>query len=68
MRNFSKGRFITTNVRMAFEDGLVSFCIPVGKTFADIAGNLDKAGKWPKGKIVSIDVRFKAPDGGGYRC
>ena len=67
MRNFSKGRFIATNVRMAFEDGSVCFCIPEGKTFADISGNLDKVGKWPKGKIVSIDVRFKTSDGSCHR-
>jgi hypothetical protein len=68
MRNISKEPFVATNVRMAFEDGTVSFFIPRGKTFADISESLDSVGKWPKGKIVSIDVRFKAPDWGGHRC
>ena len=67
MRNISKERFVATKVRMAFEDGSVSFCVPQGKTFADISGNLDKAGKWPKGKIVSIDVRFKTSDESCHR-
>ncbi len=62
MRNISKERFVATNVRMAFEDGSVSFCIPEGATLADISENLDKVGRWHD-KLVSIDVRFKAPDG-----
>ena len=68
MRNISKERFVATKVRMAFDDGSVSFCIPRGKTFADISENLEKVGRWPKGKIVSIDVRFKASDGSCHRC
>ena len=67
MRNSSKERFIAITVRMAFEDGSVSFCIPQGKTFADISKSLDKVGRWPKGKIVSIDVRFKAFCGSCHR-
>ena len=66
MRNFSKERFVATNVRMAFEDGSVSFCIPEGATLADISENLDKVGRWHD-KLVSIDERFKAPDGSGHR-
>jgi hypothetical protein len=45
----------------------VSFCIPQGKTYADISESLDKVGRWPKGKIVSIDVRFKASCGSCHR-
>jgi len=45
MRNISKERFVATNVRMAFEDGSVSFCIPEGATLADISENLDKVGR-----------------------
>ena len=62
MRNISKERFVATNVLLAFEDGSVCFCIPQGATLADISENLDKIGKWHTGKLVSIDVRFKAPD------
>ena len=65
MRNISRERFVATDVRMAFEDGSVSFCIPEGATLADISENLDKVGKW-HGKLVSIDVRFKTPDGIGH--
>ncbi len=65
MRNTPKERFVATNVRMAFEDGSVSFCIPCGATLADISDSLDKVGKW-HGKLVSIDVRFKAPNGSGH--
>ena len=66
MRNISRERFVATNVRMAFEDGSVAFCIPGGATLGDIAENVDRVGKW-HGKLVSIDVRFKAPDGSGHR-
>ncbi len=59
MRNISEERFVATNVRMAFEDGSVSFCIPEGATLADISENLDNVGRWHD-KLVSIDVRFKA--------
>ena len=68
MRNILKERFVATNVLMKFEDGSVSFCIPEGATFADISANLDKVGKWHRGKLVSIDVRFKAPDKCGLGC
>jgi hypothetical protein len=68
MRNISKERFVATNVRMAFEDGSVSFCIPEGATLADISESLDKVGKWHTGKLVSIDVRFKAPGESGFGC
>ena len=64
MRNISKERFIATNVLLAFEDGSVSFCIPVGATLADISENMEKVGKW-HGKLLSVDVRFKAPDESG---
>ena len=40
MRNISKERFVPTNVRMAFEYGSVSFCIPKGTTLADIGHRL----------------------------
>ena len=66
MRNISKERFVPTNVVMKFEDGSVSFCLPEGVTFADISKNLDKVGQWHRGKLVSIDVRFKNPDGSGH--
>jgi hypothetical protein len=67
MRNISKGRFVATNVLMKFEDGSVSFCIPEGATLADISENLDKVGKWHS-KLLSIDVRFKAPNDSGFGC
>ncbi len=63
MRNISKERFVATNVLMAFEDGSVSFCIPAGTTLADISENLEKVGKWHRGKPLSIDVCFKASGG-----
>ncbi len=66
MRNIAKERFIATNVLMAFEDGSESFCIPRGATLADISENLDEIGKWHKGKLLSIDVRFKAPRIDGF--
>ena len=50
---------------MKFEDGSVSFCIPEGATLADISENFDKVGKWHS-KLLSIDVRFKAPDESGF--
>lgn len=65
MRNISKESFVATNVVMAFEDGSVSFCIPQGATLADISDNLDKVGKW-HGKLLSLDVRFNAPDESGF--
>jgi hypothetical protein len=67
MRNISKGRFVATNVLMKFEDGSVSFCIPEGAILADISENLDKVGKWHS-KLLSIDVRFKAPNDSGFGC
>ena len=67
MRNFSKERFVATNVLMKFEDGSASFCIPEGATLTDISENLDKVGKW-HGKLLSIDVRFKAPNDSGFGC
>ena len=51
---------------MKFEDGSVSFRIREGGTLADISENVDKVTKW-HGKLVSIDVRFKAPDESGHR-
>ena len=68
MRNFLKESFAAANVLMKFEYGSVSFCIPEGATLADISENMDKVGKWHGGKIVSIDVRFKAPDESGFGC
>ena len=68
MRNFLKESFVAANVLMKFEYGSVSFCIPEGATLADISENMDKVGKWHGGKIVSIDVRFKAPDKSGFGC
>ena len=68
MRNISKESFVAANVLMKFEFGSVSFCIPEGATLANISENMDKVGKWHGGKLVSIDVRFKAPDWGGHRC
>ena len=68
VRNISKEHFVATNVLMAFEDGSVSFCIPEGATLADISESLDKVGKWHTGKLVSIDVRFKAPGESGFGC
>ncbi|MFZ1109788.1 MAG: hypothetical protein WAN43_15755 [Rhodomicrobium sp.] len=65
MRNVSKERFVAANVLMAFEDGGVSFCIPQGATLADISENLDRVGK-RHGKLLSIDVRFKAPGESGF--
>jgi hypothetical protein len=68
VRNISKEHFVATNVLMAFEDGSVSFCIPEGATLADISESLDKVGKWHTGKLISIDVRFKAPGESGFGC
>ena len=61
MRNISKERFLATRLRMAFEDGLVSFYIPECTTLVRISENLNKVGK-RHDKLVSIDVRFQAPD------
>ena len=66
MSNFLKESFVAANVLMKFEYGSVSFCIPEGATLADISENMDKVGKWHGGKLVSIDVRFKAPDESGF--
>ncbi len=66
MRNISKERFVATNVRMEFEDGSVCFYVSQGATFADISENLDKIGKWHTGKLLAIDVRFKAPGESGF--
>jgi hypothetical protein len=66
MRNISKESFVAANVLMKFEFGSVSFCIPEGATLANISENMDKVGKWHGGKLVSIDVRFKAPDESGF--
>ena len=60
MRRISKESFIATNVQIAFEDGPVSFEVSRGATLADISENLDKIGKWHRGRPLSIDVRFKA--------
>ena len=68
MRNIPKESFVAANVLMKFEYGSVSFCIPEGATLADISENMDKVGKWHGGKLVSIDVRFKAPDESGFGC
>ncbi len=68
MRNFLKESFVAANVPMKFEYGSVSFCIPEGATLAEISENMDKVGKWHGGKIVSIDVRFKAPDESRFGC
>jgi hypothetical protein len=68
MRNIAKERFVAANVLRTFEDGSVSFCIPEGATLADISTNLDKVGKWHRGKLVSIDVRFKVPGECGFGC
>jgi hypothetical protein len=66
MRNISKESFVAANVLMKFEYGSVAFCIPAGATLADISENMDKVGKWYGGKLVSIDVRFQAPDESGF--
>ncbi len=65
MRNTSKERLIATSVLIAFEDGAVSFRIPLGATLADISENLDKIGKAHKGQPLSIDVRFRTPKDSG---
>jgi hypothetical protein len=62
MRNISKERFIATNVMMDFEDGSVCFCLPQGATLADISESLNKISAWHRGKLLSIDVCFKAPE------
>jgi len=65
MRNISKERFVATDVLVKFEDGSASFCIPEGATLTDISENLDKVGTWHS-KLLSIDVRFKAPNDSGF--
>ena len=67
MRNISKERFTATNVLMKFEDGSVSFCMPQGATLTDISENLDKVGKW-HGKLLSVDVHFKAQNDSDFGC
>ena len=69
MRKISKERYVATNVLMEFEDGSLSFCIPRRATLIDISDNLDRVGKWRTGKLLSIDVCFKASDDSGFgRC
>jgi len=65
MHHISKERLVATDVLIEFEDGPVSFAIPRGETLADISENLDELGKWHKGRPLSIDVRFRAPQESG---
>ena len=67
MRNTSKNKLIATNVLLKFEDGSVSFTIPLGATFADISENSEKIAMWHRGEPLSIDVRFQARRDNGRR-
>lgn len=67
MRNTSKNRLIATNVLLKFEDGSVSFSIPLGATFADISEYSEKIAMWHRGEPLSIDVRFQARRDNGRR-
>ena len=65
MRNTSRERFVATSALVAFKDSAVYFRIPRGASLADVLENLDKISKKHRGRLHSIDVRFRTPKASG---
>ncbi len=66
MRNISNEHLIATKVLIKFEDGPVSFTIPLGATLADVSEKFAKIGRWHKGCPPFVDVRFDTTGDSGW--
>jgi hypothetical protein len=60
MLNIHHGESRPSRVRVAFEDGALSFMLSKDATFEDLADRLDRLGKRHHGKPVTIEVKLAA--------
>jgi len=56
-----------SRVRVAFEDGALSFMLSKDATFEDLADRLDRLGERHHGKPVAIAVKLSAASGSQRR-
>ncbi len=58
MRNISGVGFSPSRVTAVFEGSLLSFMLPGGTTFEDLADRLDHTGDRIGGRVVALKVKF----------
>jgi hypothetical protein len=63
MRNCPEAAFLPSLVTAVFEGNLLSFMLPGGTTFEDLADRLDRIGERNSGRVIAIKVRFGASPG-----
>lgn len=58
MREISGTALSLTRVTALFEGGALSFLLPGGATFEDLADRVDQLGARVDGQVIAIKVRF----------
>ena len=58
MRDCPEVAYLPSRVTAVFEGNLLSFMLPGGTTFEDLADRLDRIGGRNSGRVVAIKVKF----------
>jgi len=58
MRDCPEIAFLLSRVTAVFEGNLLSFMLPGGTTFEDLADRLDRIGERNSGRVVAIKVKI----------